>query len=298
MLNNQLLSTVAPKKASQWLAQDSSQLSMQGCDPPQSSVLDSYLGLGHEWPLRVHTMGRFVVCCNGKPLAFNGKSPRKALELLQMLIAHGGREVHTANLMRDLWTDDTSGDLRNLFDNTLHRLRRLLGPADVLNLHNAKLTLNPEYCWVDAWAFGRLSSTYIEGTSAFCDPRIEVNVNVAEAALRLYSGHFLQQETEYPWVSLYRDRLQSRFQRLVKAVGTNWEQAGQWESAADVYERALELDNLAECFYQHLMVCHQQMGQHAEALRVYRRCRELLSIVLGLAPSAKTEQIRLASIKA
>ena len=33
------------------------------------------------------------------------------------------------------------------------------------------------------------------------------------------------------------------------------------------------------------------MGDHAEALRIYRRCRELLSIVLGVQPTAETEAI-------
>lgn len=298
MLKSESLSTFDGTEASQVTGQDSSQLALQIGDQSQTSVLDSCLGMGVQWPLRVFTMGRFVVFCNGEPLVFNGKSPRKALELLQMLIAHGGREVHTAMLMRDLWADDTSGDLRNLFDNTLHRLRRLLGPIDVLNVHNAKLTLSPSHCWVDAWAFGRLSSAFIDGTSEFSAAGPDAGVKAAEAALRLYSGHFLQQETEYPWVSLYRDRLQSRFQRMVNALGARLEQAGQWESAADVYVRGLEIDNLSESFYQHLMVCHQQMGQHAEALRVYRRCRELLSIVLNIAPSAKTERIRLGSLDA
>lgn len=271
---------------------------MQTGDLPLSPALDGYLGVGSQWPLRVHTMGRFVVFCNGEPLAFNGKSPRKALELLQMLIAHGGREVHTAVLMRDLWADDNAGDLRNLFDNTLHRLRRLLGPTDVLHLQNAKLTLDPNFCWVDAWTFGRLSSAFIDGSSECSGIHLDLDVSAAEAALRLYSGHFLQQETEYPWASLYRDRLQSRFQRLVSAIGARWEHEQQWESAANVYVRGLEIDNLSETFYQHLMVCHQQMGQHAEVLRVYRRCRELLSIVLGIVPSAKTERIRSASMAA
>lgn len=296
MLKRESLSTYEGAEAIEVTCQDSSLLAMQIGDLPQTSALESGPDHGNRWPLRVFTMGRFVVFCNEEPLAFNGKSPRKALELLQMLIAHGGREVHTAMLMRDLWTDDASGDLRNLFDNTLHRLRRLLGPVDALTLQNGKLTLNASQCWVDAWAFGRLSSAFIDGASDFSAVHSDAGVKAAEAALRLYSGHFLQQETEYPWVSLYRDRLQSRYQRLVNALGTRLEQTGQWAAAADIYVRGLEMDNLSESFYQHLMLCYQQMGEHAEALRVYRRCRELLSIVLGIAPSAKTERIRLVSL--
>ena len=41
-----------------------------------------------------------------------------------------------------------------------------------------------------------------------------------------------------------------------------------------------------------LMVCYRELGEPAEALNVYRRCREMLSIVLGVKPSPETEAIR------
>jgi len=96
----------------------------------------------------------------------------------------------------------------------------------------------------------------------------------------------------------YRDRVKSRYLRLVRALGTRLEQVGQWGMAIEIYERALEVDNLTESLYRQLMLCHQQLGEHAEVLRVHRRCRELLSIVLGLAPSERTETVRQASLRA
>jgi len=41
--------------------------------------------------------------------------------------------------------------------------------------------------------------------------------------------------------------------------------------------------------YRGQIRCHLTMGQQAAALCVYRRCRELLSIVLGVAPAPQTE---------
>ena len=94
------------------------------------------------------------------------------------------------------------------------------------------------------------------------------------------------------------DRAKSRFLRLVTLLGTRLQAEGQWAQAVEVYERGLEVDSLAEPLYQHLMLCLQQQGQHAEVLRSYRRCRDLLSIVLGVRPARHTEQIRLASAQA
>jgi DNA-binding SARP family transcriptional activator len=40
------------------------------------------------------------------------------------------------------------------------------------------------------------------------------------------------------------------------------------------------------------MRVHVRAGRHPEAVRVYRRLREMLSIVLCLAPSRETEDLR------
>ena len=62
--------------------------------------------------------------------------------------------------------------------------------------------------------------------------------------------------------------------------------------AAALYSRALELDNLAESLYRRLMTCYRELGEVAEALQVYRRCRDMLSIVLSASPSIETEAVR------
>jgi DNA-binding SARP family transcriptional activator len=39
------------------------------------------------------------------------------------------------------------------------------------------------------------------------------------------------------------------------------------------------------------MICYSKLGQHAKAMEVYQRCRKMLSAVLGIEPSPKTEAI-------
>jgi DNA-binding SARP family transcriptional activator len=39
------------------------------------------------------------------------------------------------------------------------------------------------------------------------------------------------------------------------------------------------------------MLCHQELGDHSEALLAYRRCSELLSRFLGIPPNAKTQAL-------
>jgi DNA-binding SARP family transcriptional activator len=40
-----------------------------------------------------------------------------------------------------------------------------------------------------------------------------------------------------------------------------------------------------------LMRCHQELGDHSDALQAYRRCRELLTRFLGIPPNAKTQAL-------
>ena len=64
-----------------------------------------------------------------------------------------------------------------------------------------------------------------------------------------------------------------------------------YEKAVEYFQKGLEVDSLAEAFYQHLMVCYGQLGRKAEAMAVYNRCCDALSSTLGANPSPATEAI-------
>jgi DNA-binding SARP family transcriptional activator len=57
------------------------------------------------------------------------------------------------------------------------------------------------------------------------------------------------------------------------------------------YQRGLKIDPLAEAFYQGLMRAYQHLGCRAEAVQAYHRCRQTLSLSLGIQPSQATEAI-------
>jgi LuxR family maltose regulon positive regulatory protein len=237
------------------------------------------------WPIKIYTLGSFTVLRDEMPLQLTGKPQVKPLELLKALIATGGREAHAANLAELLWPDAEGDAGFHAFETTLHRLRKLFGNYEALNMVDGKLSLNPQLCWVDMWAFER------ELASAGCFPgtdRAGVNSLVIN---RLYRGHFLTHEPQRPWMLPCRERLRTKFTRHVRSLGEHWQSSQRWVDAASIYERAIEMDSLAEEFYRQLMLCQRELGQRAEALNTYRRCRDMLSIVLGVQPSAETQAL-------
>jgi ATP/maltotriose-dependent transcriptional regulator MalT/DNA-binding SARP family transcriptional activator len=229
------------------------------------------------WPAAVSALGEFVIRRDGEPLVWKGKAQKKPLELLKALIAHGGRNVDTAMLTSLLWPDAEGDVAKTSFDSNLYRLRKLLDVEGALPLAEGKLSFNPASVWLDTWAF--------EGALDAEPPRVE-------AALALYRGHFLGLETTATWMLPLRDRLQARLARSTLAEGQRLEARGDFAAARALYERALELDNLAESLYRRLMICQRELGDPAGALTTYRRCRELLSLVLSRRPAAETEAVR------
>jgi LuxR family maltose regulon positive regulatory protein len=222
---------------------------------------------------------------DGAPLAFRGKAQKKPLELLKALVALGGEGVETGRLAAILWPDAAGDAAKVSFDSTLYRLRKLLEQDAALALVEGKLSLDRRQCFVDVWAFERIARAADAAGGAEA-------ARVARQLLDAYPGHFLAADEDQPWLMGLRDRLRSKCLRAVLALGRALETDARWEDAIALYRRALELDNLAEDLYRSLMVCYRELGRPSEALQAYRRCRELLSVVLAMQPSPETERVR------
>jgi LuxR family maltose regulon positive regulatory protein len=243
------------------------------------------------WPIRIRTLGGFSVSVEGVAPAAGRKAQKKPLDMLKYVIAQGGREVSAAALEAALWPQAESS--AEAFEVTLRRLRKLLANDEALSLVDGKLALNAGICWLDTWAFERAQSNAESLLNRRASrPDAASVAALCERALELYPGHFLAGDDDKPWLLGARQRLASKYQRLVIAAGLHWEEQGASARAERAYVAALELDPLAEPIYRRLMTLQTKAGRRAEALETYRRCRHMLSVVLGLAPSAETEAAR------
>ena len=236
---------------------------------------------GHE-RFRVHVLGRFRLTKGDTPIA-NRPRLRKPQELLQALIAFGGTEVGAGVLIDALWPDSEGDAAYHALESALYRLRQLLGARDSVRMEGGKVSLNQDQLWVDMWEFE-------EELQRPHDPAANGIERMARLR-RLYQGHFLQHEAEKPWVLKARHELRDRLLRATRDAARECEHARRWEDAASLYRSGIELDSLNEGLYRGLMFCHQQLGDHSEALQAYRRCRELLARFLGIPPNAKTQAL-------
>jgi DNA-binding SARP family transcriptional activator len=240
------------------------------------------------WPLRVRTLGSFEVLRHGVPLAWEGKAQRKPLELLKVLIALGGRDVPVDKLIGLLWPAAMNGEGQKSLEITVHRLRKLLDVPESVRMSDRRATLNPQLVFVDARALDDELASVIPPVNA-PEPDIGLLEAAAPTVLEFFRGAFLPGDDDDPWVMATRNRLSGRFERFVQRLGAHWERQQRWELASSLYARAIELDPLGETFYRRQMVCLHAQDRRAEAIEVFRRCRQMLSVVLSIKPSPETE---------
>ena len=231
---------------------------------------------------RVQVLGRFRLLTGDTPITIPPRL-RKPQELLQALVALGGTEVSAGALIDALWPDSEGDAAYHALESALYRLRQLLGARDAVRMEGGKVSLNRDQLWVDMWEFE-------EELQRPHDPQV-YGIERIDRLRRLYQGHFLQHETEKPWVLKARQYLRDRLLRAIRDAARECEHARRWEDAATLYRSGIELDSLNEGLYRGLMLCHQQLGDHSEALQAYRRCRELLTHFLGVPPNAKTQAL-------
>ena len=243
--------------------------------PPPANAGDDW-----PWSFKVFVLGRFRVLKGDSPIRFSRRAQRKPLELLQALIAFGGTEVGATVLTDALWPDSEGDAGYHALESALHRLRHLLGAPSALTMAGGKLSLNRQQFWVDMWAVERELRTVGARGAAGAERLTRMR--------ELYTGHFLEHEPEKSWAVMRRQLLREKFVRCVRELARAYESQRLWQEAASVYQTGLELDSLAEDLHRGLIVCHRELGDHAEALRAYRHCRELLMRVLGVQPNGKT----------
>ena len=149
------------------------------------------------------------------------------------------------------------------------------------------MTIDPNSCWVDAWAFERLLNQAEALLEKDGDNIVEATA-LARKAFRLYHGPFLPQDNDEHWTIPMREKLQSRFERGIELFGLQLESAGKWHEAAGLYQQGMEQSPLSEVFYQRLMVCLQKQNRINEALKVYSNCCQVLRAMLDAEPSPVT----------
>jgi len=171
--------------------------------PPQPVATQAW-----PWRVRVSVLGPFALQVEGHEGAAGdgGKAAAKPLELLRRIAVEAGYDGAPADALAEgLWPGEGREGRSKALEVTLARLRKLLGHADTVLVHERRLRLNPQRVWLDSAALAALA------------PAGEDAAARAEHALALWRGPLLDGDADGPWLEAHRRRWRMRMAALLLA---------------------------------------------------------------------------------
>jgi SARP family transcriptional regulator, regulator of embCAB operon len=246
-------------------------------------------------PFRIYLTGRVLVEEDGRILLDERRlMGRQGRLVFAYLACEHLRAVSRDELAEELWLDTAPPSWERSLSAIISKLRALLAGASLPNV-----TLNgsfghyqlalPADAWTDVEAaIGAIDRA--ESTLRGDEP--QEALGWALVAHQISRRPFLTGE-EGPWVTLKRSELRDVLVRAHECLSEPSIWHTEPEYAVKHAKEAVALEPFRETSYQLLMRAHAAMGNRAEALRVYERCRSLLSEELGVPPSPQTEAVYL-----
>lgn len=210
---------------------------------------------------------------------------RKARVILAYLALACGERVPRARLASLLWDRVPDEQAKKSFRQSLRELMCAMGPlaGELMSVNRESLRLNGDLCWIDA--------------IAVLAPRAGPSHSLRSDLVALCAGELLDDlegtSTSFDrWLLGERTRFTEHLRTLLEAELAHVLEAGH-DSAmrAQVARRLIAFDPTHEGASRALMRVLNDMGERAQAVREYERCRQALKMRLDVQPSRETHAL-------
>jgi DNA-binding SARP family transcriptional activator len=216
--------------------------------------------------VQLSLLGAFRLECDGRPVALHHGAQR-LVAFLALLDQPVGRFYVAASL----WTDGSESRCAGNLRTALWRLRKLAAP--VLATCDGQIGL-ADGVLVDTRELQRCAAILEDPADSRC---LDVDV-------RLLSSTLLRDWSD-EWVVQERERLEQVSMQVLEALAHRLTAAGRHARAVEAAMAVVRLDPLRESARRALIQAHIAQGNVAEAVRTYRRYRELLLRELAIEPT-------------
>ena len=234
---------------------------------------------GGEPPVRVHTLGTFVLYRAGQPVAASEWPSRKARDILKILAARGAAGIRRDELADALWPDDDDPGAK--LSVALSHLRRVLDPLKEQDASyfviadRASVRLDIDNTSVDVVEFRGAAKESL-AAHARNDPGA---VEMLEAAAAMHTGDFLADDLYEDWAAGARDEVESLGGEVIRVLAFALARTSDPQRAVAWFARLLHYDPHDEPTYEALIFLLASDRRHGEARRYHRmyemRMREL-----------------------
>ena len=245
-------------------------------------------------PPRIYLTGRVSIEYDGNFVdehVFPGRQGRLAFVFLAI---DRHRPISRDELVSAIWPNQPPNEVEIALSAILSKLRTSLRKAGLtddqagieVKLGSVRLRLPPD-TWIDIEA---AANAIDEADGAMRSGNQSLAWSLSNVVVSIARRPFLADE-EAPWIENRRSRLRTTLTRGLQCLSAISVNLGQSSLAVQYANEIVDLEPFQETAYQQLMRLHVRMGNSAEALRVFNRCRELLKEELGASPSAETETL-------
>jgi predicted ATPase/DNA-binding SARP family transcriptional activator len=238
--------------------------------------------------LRVSALGPLQVSIGDRTVDAASWGSARPRELLVYLLMHPeGKTKEQVGLV--FWPDASAAQVRNNFHVTLHRLRKVLGTPNWVQLAGDRYRIDPAVVEeLDVAEFEREVETT---RRALMRGGGHVDTSALERALARYRGDFLDGEPVGDWHLEHRDRLQRLYVDALMELGGRYVEEDRHAKAADAFRRVLARDELHEEALRALMRSLAEAGERSQALRAYRSFAAKLREELEADPEEETARL-------
>lgn len=233
--------------------------------------------------VRIHLLGSMrVTTCGSKDILPKGRKARAVLGYLSLTNAEC---VSRARLAAMLWDRTPDAHARASLRHALRELSSAMGPlaSKLILADRETVKLNACLCWIDAIAV--LAGEQPSPQSSHRD-LVELSTGELLAELDGTSTSFDQ------WLLCVRTRFKEQLRELLEAdLHQLIQSKADAKNRAFTARRIIAFDPTHEGASRALMRALTDMGERAQALREYARCRNALHTILDVEPSPETRAL-------
>ncbi len=218
---------------------------------------------------------------------------KKGKSIFAYLLLNHKKKIFRDVLMDIFWQKSDPDSARNCLNVAIHGIRRVLHDIDpkteYILFKDECYYFNPEIeIRLDVEEFRKIwrnaqSIEHVKGLSAA--------VSEYELAAQIYTSEFLEEEIYEDWSSLDRENLKEIYLVILDKISENFMRNAKYYEAIIVCEKILEKDNCREDIYRRLMTCYAHLRQRDKALKLFRKCSEVLKSELEAEPTNITIEL-------
>ena len=210
------------------------------------------------WALRVHVLGDIRLDLDGVPVDLGPKPSTRSLDIVRALAVAKDHSCASQQMYDWLWPDLDGDQAKAACEQALHRLRKLLGRADLVVQREGRIRFATDKVWVDL--------DHWEGVVA-PDIRRMAAESLPDAALERALAEFpgpLRNESAARWLTSAADRVRRSVIEMALHLGTRLERRGDTFQACEVYRRALDAYPTSERLHAALLRARAAAGDTAD----------------------------------